>query len=371
MHHRRKPNFQELVRNFCFEGRFLEAEPFGCGHIHDTYAVTFRVGKKRMQRYILQCINTNIFTKPKEVMENIAKVTAHLRTVIQARGGDPIRETITLILTQNGDLSYQDTDGSIWRGMILIEGARTYQTVTDPAIYTQAARAFGRFQRQLADFTSEDLHVTIPNFHNTPRRLENFQRAIDEGIANRLELARGEVNFLLDRKGEVRRLVDLQEQGLIPQRVTHNDTKLDNVLIDDHTQQAICVIDLDTVMPGLALYDFGDSVRSATNPAAEDEPDLTQVQFNFSVFRLLVQGYLAEMGSLLTQAELNNLAFAGWLITYEQALRFLGDYLNGDTYYKITRPSQNLDRARTQIKLIEGMETQYEAMERAVRETDF
>jgi thiamine kinase-like enzyme len=232
------------------------------------------------------------------------------------------------------------------------------------------ARAFGRFQRQLVDFTSEELHVTIPNFHNTPWRLENFQRAIEEGISSRLELARREIDFLLDRKGEVRRFVDLQQQGLIPQRVTHNDTKLDNVLIDDHTQQAVCVIDLDTVMPGLALYDFGDSVRSATNPAAEDEPDLTQVQFNFSVSRLLVQGYLAEMGSLLTQAELNNLAFAGWLITYEQALRFLGDYLTGDTYYKISRPSQNLDRARTQIKLIEGMEAHYEAMERAVRETE-
>jgi thiamine kinase-like enzyme len=362
------PNFPDLVQNFTFEGRYLEAEPFGCGHIHDTYAASFEGYNGRTQRYIVQRMNTHVFTKPREVMENIAKVTAHLRTAIQAGGGDSIRETLTLIPTQEGELLFLDKDGSNWRAMLLIEGAQTYQTVSDSGIYTQAALAFGRFQRQLADFTPQELHVTIPNFHNTPWRLENFLRAVVDDAAGRGDLARKEVDFLLQRKGEAGRLKELVQQGLIPERVTHNDTKLDNVLIDDRTHEAICVIDLDTVMPGLALYDFGDSVRSATNPVAEDEPDLNQVHFDFGVFRLLVQGYLAEMGSLLTPAELDNLAFASWLITYEQALRFLGDYLNGDTYYKISRSKQNLERARTQIRLIEGMEGRFEDMERVVEE---
>ena len=362
------PNFTHLARQFAFEGLFLEAVPFGCGHIHDTYAARFAAGNNKARRYILQRINTHVFPKPKEVMENIANVTEHLRSVIQASGGDPLRETLTLIPTQDGQLSYQDENGATWRGMVLIEGAQTYLTVADPRIYTCAARAFGRFQRRLVDFPPGELHIILPNFHNTPWRLGNFLQAVEMDTAERLRIARKEVDFLLQRKGEAGRLVDLERQGLIPQRVTHNDTKLDNVLIDDRTQEAICVIDLDTVMPGQALYDFGDTMRSATNPAAEDEPDLAKVNFNFPVFKLLVQGYLQEMGSLLTPAELDNLAFSGWLITYEQALRFLTDFLNGDTYYKVSRPQQNLERARTQIRLIEGMEGRFAEMEKAVRE---
>jgi hypothetical protein len=362
------PNFSHLARQFAFEGRFLEAIPFGSGHIHDTYAVSFALGNRKTRRYILQRMNTHVFPKPKEVMENINKVTTHLRAAIQSGGGDPQRETLTLIPTQDGSLSYLDKDGTTWRGMVLIEEAQTYQTFADRKIYARTSRAFGRFQRHLVDFPPGELHVTLPNFHNTPWRLENFLQAVEDDDAGRLRITRKEVDFLLARKEKAGRLVDLERQGLIPSRVTHNDTKLDNVLIDDLTQEAICVIDLDTVMPGLALYDFGDTVRSATNPAAEDETDLTKVHFDFPVFRLLAQGYLAEMGSLLTPAELDNLAFSGWLITYEQALRFLGDYLNGDTYYKISRPLQNLERARTQIRLIEGMEERFDEMERAVEE---
>lgn len=362
------PNFSHLARQFAFEGNFLEAVPFGSGHIHDTYAASFAFGNRKTRRYILQRMNTHVFPKPTEVMENIAKVTAHLRSAIRAAGGDPRRETLTLIPTLDGSLSYQDKDGATWRGMVLIEGTQTHQTVADPKIYARTARAFGRFQRRLADFSPGELHMTLPDFHNTPWRLANFFQAVEDDAAGRLQITRKEVDFLMQRKGEAGRLVELEQQGLIPLRVTHNDTKLDNVLIDDQTQEAICVIDLDTVMPGLALYDFGDSVRSATNPAAEDEPDLDKVNFNFSVFKLLAQGYLEEMGSLLTPAELDNLAFSGWLITYEQALRFLGDYLNGDTYYKISRPQQNLERARTQIRLIEGMEGSFEEMEKAVKE---
>jgi len=363
-----EPNFPDLIRQFTFEGRFLEAAPFGNGHIHDTYAASFDLGGGKARRYILQNMNIHIFTKPVEVMENIEKVTAHLRKVIQQAGGDPERETLTLVPTQDGKSYYQDENGSTWRGMVFIEGAQTYQIVSDPILYRHAAQAFGRFQARLADFPASELHVTLPDFHNTPWRLENFIRTVEQNAAGRADAVQAEIGFLLQRQGQAGKLVNLEQQGKIPLRVTHNDTKLDNVMIDDRTGEGICVIDLDTVMPGLALYDFGDSVRSAANPAAEDEPDLSKVYFDLSVFERLVQGYLQEAGSLLTQAELDNLAFSGWLITYEQALRFLGDYLNGDTYYKIHRPNHNLERARTQIKLIQGMEAKFEEMERVVEE---
>jgi Ser/Thr protein kinase RdoA (MazF antagonist) len=252
--------------------------------------------------------------------------------------------------------------------MLFIEGAQTYQTVSNPDLYNRAAGAFGRFQVRLADFPTGNLHVTLPDFHNTPWRLSNFLHALENDAVGRASHIRNEIDFLLERQGQAGHLVEVAKSGQIPLRVTHNDTKLDNVMIDDQTGEGICVIDLDTVMPGLALYDFGDAVRSAANPAAEDEPDLERVFFNLPVFERLVQGYLAEAGCLLTQAELDNLAFSSWLITYEQALRFLGDYLNGDTYYKIFRPEQNLDRARTQIKLLQGMEASFSEMERFVKQ---
>ena len=361
------PDFFSLARQFYFEGRFLEASPFGNGHIHDTYAASFEICKGKTHRYILQKMNTHIFTNPIQVMENIEKVTAHLRLAIQQAGGDPLRETLTLVPAIDDKSYYQDGNEGTWRAMVLIEGAQTYQIVSDPSLYTHAARAFGRFQVRLVDFPIDVLHITLPDFHNTPWRLENFIRAIENDATCRASQTQAEIDFLLRRKDQVRRLVNLEKQGQIPLRVTHNDTKLDNVMFDDRTGEGICVIDLDTVMPGLALYDFGDSVRSAANPATEDEPDLSKVYFNLPVFEYLVQGYLQEVGNLLTQAELDNLAFSAWLITYEQALRFLGDYLNGDTYYKINRPNHNLQRARTQIKLLQGMEDHFEEMERAVR----
>jgi thiamine kinase-like enzyme len=362
------PNFPEIVRRFTFEGNFLSAQPFGNGHIHDTYAAIFATGMGKKHRYILQKINTHVFPRPIQVMENIQKITEHLRRVIEGTGGDPLRETLTLIPAKDGNIFYQEIDGCTWRALLFIEGAQTYQTVSDPNLYDRAAKAFGRFQVQLADFPTDNLHMTLPDFHNTPWRFNNFKKALEEDLVGRAEQIRYEVDFLLQRQNHANRLIELEKAGEIPIRVTHNDTKLDNVMIDDLTGEAICVIDLDTVMPGLALYDFGDSVRSATNPANEDESDLSKVCFNIQVFERLVRGYLSEAGPLLTQAELNNLAFSGWLITYEQALRFLGDHLNGDTYYKIQHPGHNLDRARTQIKLIQGMESSYEKMENLVKQ---
>jgi hypothetical protein len=365
------PNFPEVIQHFNFEGSFLSALPFGNGHIHDTFAATFETKPGQTHRYILQEMNTHVFTRPVQVMENIQKVTSHLRRVIEEAGGDPQRETLTLIPTQDGKFYYQEEDGSTWRAMLFIEGAQTYQTSLDPNLYNRAAGAFGRFQVRLADFPANDLHVTLPDFHNTPWRLSNFTIAVEKDTVRRAARTQPEIDFLLQRQEQADLLIELEKKGKIPLRVTHNDTKLDNVMIDNQTGEAICVIDLDTVMPGLALYDFGDAVRSAANPAVEDEPDLSKVYFNLPVFERLVQGYLAEAGCLLTEAELENLAFSGWLITYEQALRFLGDYLNGDTYYKIHRPEHNLDRARTQIKLLQGMEASFDQMENIVRRSRY
>ncbi len=271
------PNFPDLIPHFTFEGSFLSAHPFGNGHIHDTYAATFETEPGQTHRYILQKMNTHIFTRPVQVMENIQKVTSHLRRVIEEVGGDPRRETLTLIPTQEGKFYYQEEDGSTWRAMLFIEGAQTYQTFLDPELYNRAAGAFGLFQVRLADFPASDLHVTLPDFHNTPWRLNNFMIALEKDTAGRAGPARPEIDFLLQRQEQAGLLTELEKQGKIPLRVTHNDTKLDNVMIDERTGEAICVIDLDTVMPGLALYDFGDAVRSAANPAAEDEPDLSKV----------------------------------------------------------------------------------------------
>ena len=361
------PDFASLTRQFRFEGRFVEATPFGNGHIHDTYAASFDCGNCKNYRYILQRINTHIFTEPVKVMENIEKVTSHLRNKIIAQGGDPDRETLTLVPAVDGRSYFMDEVGGTWRATILIEGAQTYQAIKDHALYNNAARAFGRFQKHLADFPAGDLHIILPNFHNTPWRLQNFMRALENDTVGRSKEVPNEIAFLLKRSTQVGRLLDLETQGLIPLRVTHNDTKLDNVMIDDLTGEGICVIDLDTVMPGSALYDFGDAVRSAANSAAEDEPDLSKVYFDLSIFQRYLEGYLSEAGDLLTPVELENLAFSAWLIGYELAIRFLGDFINGDTYFKVYRPNHNLDRAHTQIKLIQDIEDHFDQMEKMVR----
>jgi len=361
------PEFVYLTKQFRFEGRFIEAVPFGNGHIHDTYAACFTNGNSGVHRYILQRINTNVFREPLKVMENIEKVTAHLRQRILAEGGNPDRETLTLVPTIDNRSTYIDETGGTWRAMVFIEGAQTYQAVTNLDLFTHAAHAFGRFQKHLADFPANELHITLPNFHNTPWRLQNFIQAMEDNAVGRLKTIRTETAFLMRRTNQAGNLLELEKQGRIPLRVTHNDTKLDNVMIDDLTGKGICVIDLDTVMPGSALYDFGDAVRSAANTGAEDEPDLSKVQFDLNVFERFVEGYLSEVGDTLTKDELDNLAFSAWLIAYELALRFLGDYLNGDIYFRINRPNQNLDRARTQIKLLQDIETSYARMENLIQ----
>jgi thiamine kinase-like enzyme len=361
-----KSDFAAVVENLRFEGDFFKADPYGFGHINDTYAAYFRKADGTVHRYILQRINHNVFKHPKELVKNIERVTTHLRKKIIAAGGDPERETLNLIPTLDGESCHRMPDGSYWRAYIFIENAQTYQVVKSLDHVYSAAKAFGRFQKLLSDFPAERLYETVPNFHHTPKRFEAFVEAVERDIKNRARFAGPEIKFVKERAGETSALVDLLAQGRLPERVTHNDTKFNNVMIDDETGEGICVIDLDTVMPGLALYDFGDSVRSGANPADEDEPDLSRVCIDIEIFDRLVHGYLDAARDFLTPSEIDCLAFSAKLMTLECGIRFLTDYLSGDVYFKIHRESHNLDRCRTQFKIVSDMEEKLDQMEGVV-----
>jgi Phosphotransferase enzyme family len=359
-------DFADIVRHFQFDGRFLEGVPYGNGHIHDTYAVWFETAHGQKHRYLLQRMNHEVFKNPIFVMENIERITRHLRHKITAAGGDPQRETLNLIPAREGGFLYQSSTGSFWRAFIFIEDAQTYDTLDALSRVYQAASCFGNFQKMLADFPAEDLHETIPNFHHTPKRFEAFLRAVEQDSCNRACEVRDEINFIQTRASDTKVLMDLLEQGKLPLRTTHNDTKLNNVMIDNRTGRGLCLIDLDTVMPGLALYDFGDAIRAGAITAAEDEVDLSRVGLSLAVFEQMARGYLDSARDFLTPAEMEHLAFSAKLITLEQCIRFLTDYLNGDVYYRIHHPQHNLDRCRTQLKLVLEMEKNTDNMERII-----
>ena len=357
-------NVLSAAGQFQFRGKFSGAKPYGSGHINDTYCAVFDDAGKPV-RYILQRINGNIFKKPVALMENIQRVTSHLAT--QSAGEpDSSRRVLTLIPAQDGRAFFEDPDGSHWRAYHFIENAGTYDAIESPEQAFQAAKAFGRFQQLLADLPAPRLHDTIPDFHHTPKRFAALERAIADDVAGRAAEARREIEFAFAREQLARILLDAN----LPERVTHNDTKLNNVMIDDVTGEGICVIDLDTVMPGLAPYDFGDMVRAATSPALEDERDLSRVTMQFNMFEALARGYLTSAGSFLIKEEKEYLVSSGKVITFETGIRFLTDYLAGDTYYKVHREGHNLDRCRTQFKLIESMEQQEEAMNKLVQSLD-
>ena len=356
----------EIAGQFCFIGSLAAAVPFGLGHINDTYLVTYRQPDGTLRRYILQRINQFVFKNPAELMENIERVTRHLHDKIVAAGGDPLRETLNLVLARDQRTYARDAHGEYWRAFLFIENARTFESAESPEHIYQAARAFGNFQRQLADFPARQLHETIPFFHDTPRRFRAFQEAVQRDAFGRAAAVRSEIHFLEQREVDTRLLVEGIARGTLPLRVTHNDTKFNNVMIDDRSGKAVCILDLDTVMPGLALYDFGDAVRSGAALAAEDEPDSTRAGLSLEIFDHLAHGYLDVARDFLTPAEVDHLAFSARLITLEQAIRFLGDYLNGDIYYKVHRPGHNLDRARTQIGMLRDMETRFAHMQAVI-----
>lgn len=350
------------AREFSLAGEVLAASPYGSGHINDTFKVDTPAC-----RYVLQRINHNVFRRPDELMANVERVCAHAYAKLESSGmADAGRRTLRLIPTKAGRGWLVDTAGNRWRCYHFIEGATGHDVVRSAEQAYAAAKAFGAFQSLLADLPGGRLHETIPDFHHTPARFARFQQALAKDAHGRAALAVPEIAFALARAHEVGLVVDALRDGSLPERVTHNDTKLNNVLLDDVTQEGVCVIDLDTVMPGSVLYDFGDLVRTSTSPAAEDEPDLSKVRMQLPMFEALVRGYLAAARGFLTPKEKALLPAAGKLITFEIGLRFLTDWLEGDAYFKIKRPTHNLDRARTQFKLVESIESQLPAMQALV-----
>ncbi len=355
-----------IAREFALEGDVLSAAPYGSGHINDTYKVDMKPGDGP-RRFVLQRINHNVFRRPDELMANVERVCAHADAKLKLSGmPDADRRTLRLIPTRSGKAWHIDATGNRWRCYHFIEGATGHDVVRTHQQAYAAAKSFGAFQALLADLPGGRLHETIPDFHHTPSRFARFQETLAKDSHGRAAASVPEIAFALARAHEVNLVVEALRDGTLPERVTHNDTKLNNVLLDDVTQEGVCVIDLDTVMPGSVLYDFGDLVRTSTSPAAEDETDLSMVRMQLPMFEALVKGYLESANCFLTPKEKELLPFSGKLITFEIGLRFLTDWLEGDTYFKIKRPTHNLDRARAQFKLVESIEAQLPAMQALV-----
>ena len=356
----------EVIRKFDFQGELQECIPYGSGHINDTFRLAFCF-EGRNKRYILQRMNKNIFLNPEELMDNVSGVTAWLRKKILADGGDVERETLNLVNTRDGRPFYKDSCGEYWRAYLFIEDATSFDQVENDDDFYQSAVAFGHFQRLLSDYPAATLHETIKDFHNTTDRLRKFKEAIINDVCGRAAEVKPEIQFVLEREKLAHILCDLQKNGEIPLRVTHNDTKLNNILIDNKTGKAICVIDLDTVMPGLSVNDFGDSIRFGASTAAEDEKDLSKVFFDMHLYELYVKGFIEGCGGALTEIEKDMLPVGAMVMTFECGMRFLTDYLEGDHYFKIHREGHNLDRCRTQFKLVKDMEEKLQQMKDIVK----
>lgn len=352
---------QEAARQFGLTEIAGEIRPYGSGHINDTFLV------KERKYYILQRMNRNIFSNPGQVMENILGVTTFLKEKIRKNGGDPDRETLTVISTKAGEPIYWDAQGDCWRMYYMIEDAVSYDRVETERDFYESAVAFGNFQQMLSDYPAETLHETIPGFHDTKARYEVFLQAVEADICGRVKDVEKEIAFFRERKETACVLGEMLAAGEMPLRVTHNDTKLNNIMMDKETGRGICVIDLDTVMPGLAVHDFGDSIRFGASTGAEDETDLSKVSCDLHLFQLYVEGFLKGCDGSLTETEVAMLPMGAKVMTYECGMRFLTDYLQGDTYFKIHREGHNLDRCRTQMKLVADMEEKWEQMEEIVR----
>ena len=360
-----KPTYdtRAIAAQFSVLGDYVRAEVYGSGHINDTFCLEMNQGGSPI-RYVLQRINHTIFKNPDGLMANIERVCNHAQSKLkQSKAPDASRRAMTLVPTKAGKGWLVDGDGNRWRCYVFVEGATGHDIIRNADQAFQAAKAFGAFQALVADLPGERLVETIQNFHHTPSRFQRFQEALKADAHNRAKDVRKEIEFALARANDVSVITDGLAKGEIPERVTHNDTKLNNVLLDNQTQEGICVIDLDTVMPGSALYDFGDLVRTSTSPAAEDDVDLSKVTMQMPMFEALVKGYLTSAKSFLTPRERELLPFSGKLITFEIGLRFLTDWLEGDVYFKIKRPGHNVDRLRTQFKLVESIEAQLPAMQ--------
>lgn len=356
---------KKIAGQFMDGSGILSIVPHGNGHINDTFAVLYRDGTKE-KKLILQKINKTVFLEPEKVMENVAGVTSFLAKKIAQAGGNPERETLTILPVGSGKNYYVDESGEYWRCYLFISDAFCAETAETPEDFYKAAVAFGNFQSMLADYPAETLHETIADFHNTKARLDVFCRTVEEDKFNRVQEVQEEIRFILNRREDAEYFTNLLEKGEIPLRVTHNDTKINNILMDCRTHEGICVIDLDTVMPGLSVHDFGDAVRFGASTAAEDETDLSKVSCDMELFEAYTKGFMEGCGGRLTEAEIKLLPMGAKVITLELAIRFLTDYLNGDVYFKIHRDGHNLDRCRTQLKLVADMEEKWEQMQAIV-----
>ncbi|MFC2097261.1 phosphotransferase enzyme family protein [Bacteroidota bacterium] len=358
-------NLNKLMKNFCIRGTFESGEAYGSGHINDTFLV--KTKEENVPDYILQRINHNIFKNVPALMDNIGRVTRHIRKkLIEIPGSDPDREGLTLIPTDDGKDYYKDENGNFWRTYIFISNNRSYDIVDSPEKAYEGGKAFGKYQAMIADLPGEPLHETIPDFHDISVRLNTFFEILEKNSVNRAKLVKEELTFVKERAEEMKRILHLGREGKIPLRITHNDTKFNNVLLDENDKK-LCVIDLDTVMPGYVHYDFGDSIRTSTNTGAEDEKDLSKVNMDINLFEAYTKGFLEETNFFLNQCEKENLAFAGKLFPFIIGLRFLTDYIDGDNYFKIHHEHHNLQRAKAQFKLLLSMEEQFVEMQNIVR----
>jgi len=361
-----EPDLKNIFCNFSAEGSFLSGNPFGPGHIHDTYLIATE--EKECDDYILQRLNNNVFTDIPKLQDNMERVTNHLRMKLSAiKGSDIRRECLTLIPAQETLKTFiRDDDGSYWRMFIFISDHRSYERIDSHQKAYEGGRITGRFQAMLADLPGKPLHETIPYFHHIARRLGTFHSVIDKDPAGRVNSVRREIEEIIKREEEMQILLRLGEEGKIPMRITHNDTKFNNILFDS-ADRALCLIDLDTVMPGFVHYDFGDAIRTAANRADEDSPDLSSVSMDIDIYRAYARGYLSEIRSTLNKTEIEYLPFAPKLLTYIMATRFLTDYIDGDHYYKIKYPLHNLQRTRVQLALLSDMEAQYKNMVQIIK----
>ncbi len=353
---------------FAIDGDFLYGEELRNGHINTTYRACYRTDDGHIDRYILQRINDYVFKDPALVMRNIEKVTRHISWKVLRRRRNAAGQTLTLYPARGGrNYINLPEEGGMWRCYNNIEGTHTYDVVENTRQAYQAGYAFGSFQELVSDMNPEDIRESIPDFHNTPKRYANLLRSAELDVKGRVAECKDELEVLSSWAPRFDKLVEMQDRGQLPTRITHNDTKINNVMLDEETDSAVCVIDLDTVMPGLSLYDFGDMVRSATCTAGEDEKDLSKVSMQMPFFESLAEGYLDAAHSFLTREEIDNLAFSGWLITCEIGMRFLTDYLDGDLYFRIDYPEHNLVRARNQIALAKSIQANLPRMQKHIR----
>lgn len=356
----------QVAKNFQFEGELIEIKRWGNGHINDTFLLVYQIGKMGRLKVILQMMNKNVFPKPEELMENVMGVTSFLYKKIEAAGGDPMRETLNVIPAKDGNPYYQDEQGEYWRAYVYISDARSFDVPESLDDFYESAYSFGKFQSMLSDYPAETLHETIVKFHDTRNRFANFKKAVEEDVMGRAAEVQDEIKFVLDREADACFFAEMIDRKELPIRVTHNDTKLNNIMLDNVTRKGICVVDLDTVMPGLAMYDFGDSIRSGANTGAEDEKDLSKISCDMELFDVYTKGFIAGCDGRLTEKEIELLPMGAKIMTYECGMRFLADYLQGDVYFKIHRPEHNLDRARTQFKMVADMEEKWETMQEIV-----